>query len=78
MVPTIHPMAAQGSTLMVAFLTVIGVDQVSIDPIISVPGHFLPDHHLRRRPLQAFIHDSGADNVRWLDYFHKGGKGLTE
>ena len=74
MVPTIHPMVGEDSIPMVLILTVIGVDQVSIDPIISVPGRFLPDHHLRRRLLQAFIHDSGADNVRWLDYFHKGEK----
>ena len=79
MVLTIHPMAGAGFSLMVVSTrTAIGVDRVSIDPTISVPGRFLPDHHLRRRLLQAFIHDSEADNVRWLDYFPKGGKGLTE
>lgn len=63
MVRTIHPMAAQASTLMVPFLTVIGVDQVSIDPTISVQGRFLLDRHLHRPLRQAFTHDSGAGDV---------------
>ena len=54
MVPTIHLMAAQASTLMVLFLTVIGVDRVSIDPTILVQDRFLPDHHLLRHLHEAF------------------------
>ena len=66
MVLTIHPMAmaGQGSLPMAPTLTVIGADPVSIDPTpISVPGRFLPDHHLHRPLRQAFHHDSGAGNV---------------
>jgi hypothetical protein len=54
---------------MAPILTVIGVDPVSIDPTpISVPGRFLPDHHLLRPlRLQMFTHDSGAGKNRPSD-----------
>ena len=65
MVPTIHPMAGAGfSLIVVSTRTVIGVDLVSIAPIpFSGQGRFRPDHH-RHLPLrQAFTLDSGAGNI---------------